>query len=103
MLAAHPGQGTRLGDIDGLGLEGGGALGGADAGLRLVHALGEPLAHLVDLSAHPGALLRSQLAHALEQRGQLALFAKHPHAQVFQGGGAIQLLELLPDPPFDVA
>ena len=65
MLAAHLGQGARLGDIDGLGLEGGGALGGADAGLRLVHALGQPLAHLVDLRAHLRALLGRKLAHAL--------------------------------------
>ena len=101
VLAAHLGQGARLGDVDGLGLEGGGALGGADAGLGLVHAVGEPLAHLVDLRAHFGAVLRGQLAHALEQRGQLALFAQHPHAQVFQGRGAVQRLQLLLNPPFD--
>ena len=101
VLAAHLGQGARLGDIDGLGLEGGGALGGADAGLGLVHAVGEPLAHLVDLRAHLRAFLRGQLAHALEQRGQLAFFAKHPHAQVFQGCGAVKRLQLLLNPPFD--
>ena len=103
VFAAHLGQGTRLGDINGLGLEGGGALGGADAGLGLVHAVGQPLAHLIDLRAHLRAFLRGQPAHALEQRGQLAFFAKHPHAQVFQGCGAVKRLQLLLNPPFDVA
>ena len=57
-------------------------------------------AHFIGQLTNDRALLRREFPHLLQYGGQLALFAKHPHAQVFQGGGAIQLLELLPDPPF---
>ena len=55
--AAYFGQGPGLGHINGFGLNGGFPLGGLNAGLRLVHALGQALTHLVNLRAYLGPLL----------------------------------------------
>ena len=52
-------------------------------------------AGLVDDLAHLRALLGGQLAHAAQNAGQFALLAQHAHAQLFQGGGILDLLELL--------
>ena len=59
------------------------------------------LAQGVDLLADDGPLLRAELAHALEQRGQLALAAEHGNADLLDlravPGGKKLLLHAAPD------
>ena len=89
VLVADRGLAARHGDIHGLALEP--AL--KEAGLNVAAALVQPLlklgADLVCKLAHDGALLRGELAHLLENGGQLALLAEIPDAQ------GLKLLRLL--------
>ena len=95
MGAAHLHGAAGFGHVDGLRLQGGFPLQLLQGLLTLVHALGQPLTGLVDLRAHLGPLLRGQLAHALEQLGQGALFAQHFDAQRVQRGGVLHFGEVL--------
>ena len=74
------------GDVQGLGLEP-----GFQSGLFQFHALGVKSlfklgAHCVGKLAHDGTLLCGELAHLLEDGGQLALFAQILHAQSVKRG-----------------
>ena len=95
MGAAHLHRAAGFGHVDGLRLQSGFPLHLLQHVLPLVHAFGQPLARLVDLRAHLGPFLRSQLAHALEQLGQGALLAQHLDAQRVQRGGVLHFGEVL--------
>ena len=87
VLVALPGRFAGDGDVDGLGLQpgfqggGGQLLGGGFDGLL------QGGADLVGQGPHGGPLLGGQLAHLLEDGGELPLFAQVLHPQLVQSGG----------------
>ena len=89
------------GDVDGLGLELLLERLCLEGGLCLIELLLDGGADVVCDLTHDGALLGGELAHRLEDGGQLALFAEKADAQGFQlagiGDGVQRLERLLPD------
>jgi hypothetical protein len=86
---------TGLRYIDGLGFQGLCPLQAAQGGLPLVKQRLKLLPGLVDKLPGLGPLLRCQLAHATQKRGELSFFAQHRDPQAFQRLGGGYLLNLL--------
>ena len=87
--------GAGQGDVDGLRRQPRGLL---LLGQRLFPGLQLGLqrgADLVDHLAHLRPLLRGQLAHAAQQRGQLALLAQRGHADLLQRAGGAGFFDVL--------